>query len=494
MGHKDLREWLTTLESKGELKKIKAQVDWDKELGAITNVAFQKGLSALLFENIKGYNSTKCRRLFTGGLVNNKQVALMFGLPKDTHPREIVKVCRERFANPIKPVRLSTGPVKENIINGKDVNLYDLPVPFWHPLDGGRYINTFCGIVTKDPETGVQNIGIYRGMIANERKIPMTIVPSQDIGQHFHKYCEMGKEMPIAVVYGWDQSLEFCAAAAIPRGVCEYDIMGSIREEPVELVQCENSDLEVPATAEIVVEGFVSNDPETFEWEGPFAEFTGYYGGERLKKPCIRVETITYREDPIFVGSLMAVGPGHPSEHGTIVPISLTARVLETIERSGVPGLLDAWILPASSGANLVLRIHKTYRGQPKQIALAVFGSNLPHPYLKNVMVVDEDIDIYDFNALEWAFAYRVNPMENDIIVIPGLSGTILDPSIPPEQREIKKYGGGISNRIIIDATEIWNYGRREEWGGNFYPPVAFRLSPDDKERVEKRWHEFCLE
>jgi 4-hydroxy-3-polyprenylbenzoate decarboxylase len=190
----------------------------------------------------------------------------------------------------------------------------------------------------------------------------------------------------------------------------------------------------------------------------------------------------------------MAVGPGHPSDHGTIISISLTARVWETIERSGVPGLLDARVLPASSGANLVLRIRKTFRGQPKHMAMAVFGSNLPHPYLKHVMIVDEDIDIYDFDSLEWAFAYRVNPLENDILVIPGLAGTALDPSIPPEQRETTKFGGGISNRIIIDATKIWNYGRRKEWGNDFYPPVAFNLPPEEKERVEKRWHEYGLE
>ena len=129
-------------------------------------------------------------------------------------------------------------------------------------------------------------------MIASKNKIPMTITPGQHIGQHLTKYKQMGKEMPIAVVNGWDSTLEYTATSGIPMDVCEYDIMGAIRGEPVELVKCETSDLEVPASAETVFAGFVSSDPATYEWEGPFAEFTGYYAGEKRKKPSIRVECI----------------------------------------------------------------------------------------------------------------------------------------------------------------------------------------------------------
>lgn len=492
MGFKDQRDWMAKLESEGELHRIKVEVDWDKELGAIANVAFSRGFSALLFENIKDYKDTRGRKVLTGHLINNRQIAMMFGLAKDAHPREIVKIYKERLKNPVKPIGVSSGPVKENIVMVKDVNVYDFPVPFWHRLDGGRYINTFCGIVTRDPENGIQNIGLYRGMIADKNRIPMTIAPSQHIGQHFAKYKELGKEMPIAVVNGWDPTLEFTAASGIPRDVCEYDIMGSIRDEPVELVKCETSDLEVPATAEIVIEGFVSQDPATYEWEGPFAEFTGYYAGEKRKKPVIRVECITHRDNPIFTGTLMAIGPGHPSEQATVTTISATAVLWETIERSGIPGLLDVRILPASAATNIALRIRKTYRGQGKQIALALLGSGIPYYLAKNIIVVDEDIDVYDFEALEWAFAHRFNPLE-DMVVIPGLPGVIIDPTIPPEQRDIVKFGGGISHKMIIDATRTRRFGRRKEWGNDFYPPVAYKLSSEDEERVKKRWREFEL-
>lgn len=493
MAFRDRREWIDKLESEGELHRIKAEVDWNLELGLIGNVAFSKGFSALLFENIKDYQSRIGKQVLVGHLINHRQIALMFGLDKGTHPREVVTLYREKINNTMPPVTVDRGPVKENKVKGGDIDLTDFPVPFWHRLDGGRYINTMCGIITSDPDTGMHNVGLYRGMIADKNRIPMIIAPSQHIGHHFAKYKERGKEMPIAVVNGWDPTLEFTAASGIPRDICEYDVMGSIRGEPVELIQCETSDLLVPATAEIVIEGFVSFDPDTFEWEGPFAEFTGYYASERTKQPVIRVECITHRSDPIFTGTLMAIGPGHPSEQATLTTVSNNAIIWEAIEKIGLPGLLDVRVLPASAATNVALRIKKSYRGQAKQMGLALFGSAIPYHVAKNIVVVDEDIDIYDFEAIEWALAHRFNPLV-DLVVINDLPGTVLDPSIPPEQRDLLKFGGGISHRTLLDATRTFRFGRREEWGGDFYPPVTYKLTDDEKEMVDKIWPKLGLE
>ena len=199
MGFKDLREWLDKLESAGELKRIKAQVDWDKELGAVANMAARKGFTNLLFENIKGYQDKRCNKVFVISAGNPGQIAMILGVSEDSHPRDLVNVFRERVSNPIKPVIVDGGQVKENILKGDDICLYDLPVPHWHDLDGGRYINTGCGVVTRDPENGIMNIGLYRGMIADKNRIAQIIVPSQHIGQHFTKYAEMGKEMPFPI-------------------------------------------------------------------------------------------------------------------------------------------------------------------------------------------------------------------------------------------------------------------------------------------------------
>ena len=149
---------------------------------------------------------------------------------------------------------------------------------------------TYGGVVTKDPDSGVMNVGIYRGMIADKNKIPILMWRAQHIGHHVTAWQQKGhKEMPIAVAIGWEPSLGFVAGSPVPKGLCEYDVIGAMRGAPVELVKCETVDLQVPATAEIVIEGYLGLDPETYEMEGPFAEVTGYVAGDRSPKPTIRV-------------------------------------------------------------------------------------------------------------------------------------------------------------------------------------------------------------
>jgi UbiD family decarboxylase len=492
MGFKDLREWLNKLEQEGELKHIKALVDWNREIGAVTAMARQKGLSGLLFENIKDYQNTWCKKIFTGSLVNSRQLALMFGLPKDTHHRDLVKTFRERYKNRLQPQIVTSGSVKENILKGDSINLFDIPVPFWNKMDGGRYISTLCGVVTRDPENGIQNVGIYRGMILDKNKIGQVIVPMQHIGQHFAKYRELRRDMPIAIVYGWDPCLAFLGCAPVPKDICEYDVMGGIRQEPIKLVKCETSDLEVPAEAEIVIEGFVSPDSATFENEGPFGEYTGYYAWKVAKRPVVKVSCITHRNDPIFVGTLASALPGQPGEGATMMSVHWAAMVWETIEKAGIPGLLDVRMLPPSCETSVALKIHKTYRGQAKHIALALVGSSMPLHSCKNIIVVDDDIDIFNYESLSWAIDYRVNPTENSILVLPGMPGIDSDPAIRPDARNVEAFGGGSTNRIIIDATKNWSFGRREEWNNDFYPPVNI-LPEDMKKFVVNRWKEYGL-
>ncbi|MDP2936232.1 MAG: UbiD family decarboxylase, partial [Dehalococcoidia bacterium] len=193
----DMRDWIDWLEARGELRRVKAQVDWDLELGAIARTVQAMEGPALLFENIKDYKKTRGRRLFLGGLASYPRVAAMLGLPMDTSFGDMIKHCRRAFREQVRPMLVSTGSVKENIITGKDIDLYQFPVPRWHQLDGGRYIDTFAGVVTKDPETGEVNVGMYRGMIVGKDRIAKLMVPSQHWGRHFLKYKEMGKPMPV---------------------------------------------------------------------------------------------------------------------------------------------------------------------------------------------------------------------------------------------------------------------------------------------------------
>src|SRR5450432_1355730 len=265
----DLRGWIAALKANNELHEIDAEVDWNIELGTIMRLAQGPGTGpALLFNNIKDYNKpgSRCRRVFGSALNNYRRIAIMLGLPPDTHPRELVKISRNILEGAIPPRIVNSGPVKQNIVTGRDVDLEEFPTPYWNRLDGGRYLITYAGVVTKDPHTGVMNVGVYRGMLAGRDKIPILMWRAQHIGHHVTAWQAHGKkEMPIAVAIGWEPSLGFCAGSPVPKGICEYDVMGAIRGEPVELVKCETSDLYVPASAEIVIEGVLGLDPDTYE-------------------------------------------------------------------------------------------------------------------------------------------------------------------------------------------------------------------------------------
>lgn len=494
MSSSDLREWISLLEAAGELKRVSCPVHWDREIGAVIRTVFDRGGPALLFERIKDYEKGRCRKLFTGSLASPRRMALMLGLGNDASLKEIIELTRKRFSERVKPVKVETGPVKEVVVKGDEVDLLTLPVPKWHYLDAARYIVTLCGVITRDPDTGTLNAGLYRGAINGPNKIGMPVVASQHMGQHYFKYKERGLPMPIALAIGWGPSLGFLASAGVPPSISEYEIMGAICQAPVKLVSCETSDLEVPADAEIVLEGYISPDPSTHEPEGPFGEYTGYYGGERLPRPVIYVECMTHREDPIFCGSLEGMGPGHPNETAVMGRVSVSALAKNVLEHSGVTGVKDAVALPPSSVTNLVIQIHKTYESQPKHVAMAIWGSGMSMWTCKNILVVDEDIDIYDFHSLEWALAYRVNPAEGDVLVVPDMHGTALDPCVSPEKRDSTRYGAAMVPRTLIDATKTWRYGRRKEWGNEFYPPTAFSLAPEDQELVKRRWQEYGFE
>ena len=495
MAYKDLREFVDRLSENGELVKVKAEVNWDREIGAITRKVLNNKGKALLFENIKGYKNTPCTKFITNTLGSRKRVCLALGLKEDTPYGEITRSMKDRFTKRVDPIKVETGHVKENIVRGEEVNLFKFPVPKWHHLDGGRYINTLVGVVTMDPDTKVMNIGTYRGMISSKSGISVLLAASQHWGMHFAKYRAMNKPMPVACVYGWDPALFITASTPLKHPGCsEYEIAGALRGEPVELVKCETSDLYVPALAEIVVEGFISPDPKTFEMEGPFGEYSGYYGGMVSQKPKIKVECITHRNNPILIGALEGTSPGKWAESAHVCSAGYSAVAWNFLETVGVPNILDVWSPPVAYPTNMRVKIRKIYRGQAKQVANALWASSIANYTAKNVIVVDEDIDIHDDEAIEWAIAYRVNPDMNDVVFFPGTVGSMLDPSVPLPVRNASKYGQGKWCRTLIDATKNWELEREEQYGGELYPPLATDIDPEDEKLIGKRWEEYGIE
>ncbi|MFC2032812.1 UbiD family decarboxylase [Chloroflexota bacterium] len=483
---RDLRTWMEKLATEGELKRIKAKVGWDGEIAEIRRRVLQERGPALLFENIEGYENTWCRKLFTGELAGTRRVALMLSMPKDTPRPDVLQLLRKRLREPIEPVRLATGPVKENIVKGDDVDLFQIPVPKWHPLDAGRYINTWCGVVTMDPDTGMHNVGLYRGMLLDKDKIGVLLIPAKGWGIHYDRYRQMGKPMPVAVVYGWDPAMAM--AAATPLTINEYEVMGAILQEPVPLCQCETSDIEVPCAAEIVVEGTISTETATYEEEGFFGEALGFYG-ERRKRPVIKVDCITFRNDPIYVGALTGISqPGVvSSDEVAITHMGVAATMWNTQESQGIPGVLDIVPMPVTA-----IKIHKTYQGQPKHVAAAIWGTRLAITYAKIIIVVEEDVDISDPAAILRAMLLHVDPAR-DLVVFPMGLGE-LDTAFSSEAQDELKWGATLGNNLLIDATVNWTtHPVREEWGGRRLPPPSTEPFPDMVELVEKRWKEYGL-
>jgi len=484
MAYRDLREWLAKLEQEGELARVKAKVDWDLEIGGIAQRVFDTGGPALLFENIKDYESTRCRKFFTASLSTYPRIALMYGLPKTTPYRELINTYMDRKSNPIKPVRVSTGPVKENIVMGDDVNLYDFPAPLWHKLDGGRYIGTFDGMVTKDPETGWVNIGLYRRMVHDRNHTGITIITGQHIWQHFRKYRKLGKNMPIAMINGWDPVLPAVACSPQPVGVCEYDIMGGLRGAPVELVKCETIDLEVPSTCEIVMEGEITTNFDDFRMEGPFGEYAGYYTTEANRKPVFNVKCITHRNDPILQGTLEGVPI---NEDHRVASVNHSGLLLEYLRKT-MTGVTAVNVDPSTGWSNVFVQIDNSYLGQVHQVAATIWSLGLSNMVGKFIFVFDTDVDIFDLNKVMWAIAYRVDPTR-DLIQFPGwISPT--DPVVHPDNRVAVAVNKGM--RLLVDCTKPIDNKRSPAWFGEKFAPLAY---PDEATMrlVDERWADYGI-
>lgn len=496
VAYEDLRGWVAALDKAGELDQVKGEVDWKYELGTLTRLALGPGTGkALMFNNIKDYNKpdSRCGRMFVSGLASYSRVAMMMGLPRDTHPRELVKLGRSVLEGRIAPRTVKEAPCKEVIVKGKDVNLDDFPSPIWNRPDGGRYILTYAGIISKDPTTHVHNIGIYRGMAASKNEIPMLMWRAQNVGHHVAAWQAQGhKRMPIAVAIGCEPTFGFCASAPITRGVCEYDVMGAIRGAPIDLVKCETNDLMVPASAEIIIEGELTLDPAEYVMEGPFAEFTGYVAGDKSLKPCIKITCITHRKNPILTGAIEGALPGSYSENGICSSIMRAGVAWNVLDRAGVPGIVDVWCPPVQMGINTTVAIKQSYRNQAKQVGHALWGSAAGHVRYKHVTVVDDDIDIHDYGAVDWAIAYRVNAGEDDVLIAPSTFGAGLDPSTRKRDRNAAQFGTGKWARVLIDATMNLDYDPDPELDGARFPPLIWP-SDEDRKAAHARWKELGL-
>ena len=300
MSYRDLRGHIDKLEQEGELQRIKVEVDWDVEISAIMRQVFKQNGPACLFEKVKDSRFS----VFSGSLFRHKKYALSIDAPPNL--RDMIQRVLHCMNNPIDPVMVNSGPCKENIDMGDKIDLGIFPVPRWHHLDGGKYIGTLGAVITKDPETGIKNVAVYRQQMQGKNKVGIN--PEQQGGIHLRKYRTMNKPMPVATCIGVPPSVLAAALTKAPYGQDELGIAGAIAGEPIPLVKCETVDLEVPANAEIVLEGVIL--PQERKPEGPFGEHTGYHGGPVRMRPIFKTTAILHRNDPIFRGCLRCCSRG----------------------------------------------------------------------------------------------------------------------------------------------------------------------------------------
>lgn len=491
MPHKDFREFLTKLEEAGDLKHVKAEVDWNEELGAVAFEGLVRRSPAFIFENIKDHRATQGQKVAVNFIESANRGKVAVGVPTGTPQPEVVQILRERFRKPIKPTWVSGGACKEVVEVGEAVNLLEFPAPKIHNLDGGRYLMTWSNVITKDPKSSWINVGTYRGMIRDRSSLGMLIEPNHHGSVHMRQWREAGhRTMPMAVAIGVDPLCLVCSAISFPSGVNEYEMAGALRQAPLELTRCETIDLEVPADAEIVLEGELTLDPSDFRPEGPFGEATGHYVSLKdERRPVFHVKCVTHRRDPILTTRYVgATSPSITTESNGGIAAARVAVIWNLLEDRGVEGLKGIRSFGGGASNITVISIKQSYYGQAKQVAATLWGCSAGG---KVTVIVDDDVDISDLNKVMIAVANRVRPGE-DVQLLRGFPGGSLDPSNHPDVLA-KTLGVGNIDRLLIDATWPMDWEARPEWGGLRHPPSCL---PEEAilDHVKRRWKGLGLE
>ncbi len=483
MGY-DLRDFVKVAESYGELKHLKG-VDPNLEMGSIAELVYNKGKDPkpiLLFEDIPDY-PTGYQCLF-GLLGSPRRVAMGLGLAADQIERRRILLewrKKNKDSTPIPPKMVTTSPADSNLQKGGQVDLSKFPSPKFHELDGGRYIGTCCAIIQRDPDTGYVNLGVYRVMSVDHKRLALHILEGRHGSMIMHeKYFNRGKTMPVAIAIGVDPALWIAACTRIPWQMSEYDYAGMIKGKAIDIINGPFTDLPLPASSEILIEG--ECHPGELIEEGPFGEGCGYYanlGLERVPEPVVRVTAIHYRDNPILTCSCPSVPP---SENSPMFSLIYSASLWGYLEAVGVPGIKDVWFPEVGHGNMLnVISIEQKYAGHSTEVGGL---ASLFYPaggMLKYTIVVDDDIDPSDMNQVIWAVETRTDP-KRSIHIIDRCHATTRDPAIPPEEK--RKYKTTpkplYASRCFIDACQPY------EWKDEWYPVV--RSSPELRAKILEKY------
>jgi len=458
--YKALRELIDVLDQHGKLLRISRPIVKETELIPLVRLQF-RGLpeerrKGFLFENVLSVTGRRYdARVAVGVLAGSREI---YALGMMCAPDKIAEKWVQALTNPIKPVLVGSAPCQEVVSIGDQLleeGLDELPVPVNTPGFSGVMRTTASHVITKDVETGVHNCGCYAGKFLDRNIIGLSIGPTHHGSIHWRQYREKGVFMPAAIVVGAPPNVAYTSATSLPYGLDEFAVAGGIAGEPLEMVKCKTIDLEIPAHAEIVIEGEVSTDRRV--GSGSFGEFSGYMckGGPNANY-LMKVTCITHRKTPVYDVFLSQMPP---SESSKVVQIGLENTYFKYLRYDcNIPGIIEV-VFPEAGGGR-VMCIIRLKKRNPSDVWQALSAANGFAPdRAKIIIAVDEDIDPRDPDGVNWALSFRMQP-HRDIHVMrgrtAGLDYSAYDPSGPAEAR-IYPEGLGASS-IMIDATLKWPY------------------------------------
>jgi 4-hydroxy-3-polyprenylbenzoate decarboxylase len=488
MKYKDLREFIEKLEAEGELKRIRHPVDPKLEITAICDRVLKQNGPALLFENVVGFNMPVLANLFGTA----RRVALGMGADSTEALRETGRLLawlrqpdppqglKEAWQNlpvfkkvlDMAPKKVSKAPCQEIVLEGEAVDLARLPAQTCWPEDAGPLI-TWGLTVTRGPEKPRQNLGIYRQQVIGRNRLIMRWLPHRGGALDFRDWQLRypGKPFPVAVALGADPATTLAAVTPVPDTLSEYAFAGLLRGARTEVVACEHAELEVPAYAEIILEGHIH--PHDLAPEGPFGDHTGYYN-EVESFPVMTVERITHRKNPIYHSTYT----GRPPDEPAVLGVALN-EVFVPILQKQYPEIVDFYLPPEGCSYRLaVVSIRKQYPGHARRIMMGIWSFLRQFMYTKFIIVTDEDIDIRNWPDVIWAVTTRVDPLR-DTMMVDNTAIDYLDFASPVS---------GLGSKMGIDATGKWPPETRRQWG----KPI--RMTDEVNARIDAIWSELGLD
>jgi len=488
MNYKDLRDFVQQLEDMGELKRIKTPVSPNLEMTEVCDRTLRAGGPALLFENPTGFSMPVLGNLFgtpkrvalgmgEEGVDSLREVGKLLAMLKEPDPPKGIKDAwkslpiYKKVLN-MAPKVVKKAPCQDVVIEKEDIDLSQYPIQTCWPEDAGPLI-TWGLVLTKGPNKKRQNIGIYRQQVIGKNKVIMRWLAQRGGALDFREWQQAhpGEPFPISVALGADPATILAAVTPIPDSLSEHAFAGLLRGSRTELIQCQLNDLQAPASAEIILEGFIY--PDDMADEGPFGDHTGYYN-EVDSFPVFTIEKITQRKDPIYHSTYT----GRPPDEPAVLGVALN-EVFVPILQKQFPEIVDFYLPPEGCSYRIaVVSMKKQYAGHAKRVMMGVWSFLRQFMYTKFVIVVDDDVDVRKWEDVIWAMTTRMDPSRD----------TLLIENTPIDYLDFASPVSGLGSKMGLDATNKWPGETNREWG----KPIV--MDEAIKKKVDELWEELGIE